>query len=183
MWGVVLHSTLEPSWLARGVFVYEMDEGMVRPRDRQRAMTFISMSWVIHSPVTVPFIVRVHFTVMRDHVRYCDVKAWVAGPEFFQPASSVLMFFSYRHPLACSLAGLNRIRRVSRSAPCMLVVRVGRKGCRLPTWPSLQSEVFISRHYFPLSVFHVLASSSLFSCRLYWIRRGSRLELIHATWP
>ena len=129
---------------------------MVSSHGCRRAMTFISMSRVIHSPTTVPFIVRVHFTVTRDHARYCDVKAWVAGPEFFQPATnSVLTSFSYRHPLACSLAGFNRIRRVSRLAPCMLVIRVGRKGCRLPAWPSLQSEVFSSRHYFPFSVFHV----------------------------
>ena len=83
MWGVVLHSALGPPWPARGIFVYEADEGMVRPHNRLCVMTFISMSRVIHSPATVPFIVRVHFTVMRDHARYYDVKAWVAGLEFF----------------------------------------------------------------------------------------------------
>ena len=111
----------------------------------RRTMTFISMSRVIHSPATVPFIVRVHFTVMRDHARYCDVKAWVGGPGFFQPTTnSVLTSFLYRHPPTCSLTGLNRIQRVNHLTPCMLIVRDRRKGCRLPAWPSLQSGVLLA---------------------------------------
>ena len=83
-----------------------------------------------------------HFTVTQNHTRYCDVRVQVVGPEFFQPAtSSVLTSFSCRHPLAYSLAGLNWFQRVSRLAPYTLVIRNRRKGCRLPAWPSLQSEV------------------------------------------
>ena len=100
-------------------FVHEMDEGMVSSCGCQRAVTFISISQVIYSPATIPFIVRVHFTVTRDHARYYDVKAWVVGPEFFQPATdSAHTSFSYKHPPAYSLVGLNRIRRGSCLASC-----------------------------------------------------------------
>ena len=123
---------------------------MVSLLDRLRTLFSILLKQIIHSPVAVPSVVRVHFTVMRDHARYYNIRVWVIRPEFFQPATnSTLTSFTYRHPPACSLAGLNRIRRVNRLAPCKLIVRKRFENyCRLPAWPSLQNSDFSAGNSF-----------------------------------
>ena len=75
---------------------------------------FILLSSIIHSPIAIPDVVRVYFTVKRDHAHYYDVRFWVIGPGFFQPATySILTYFAYSQPPAYSLAGLTRFEEVT----------------------------------------------------------------------
>ena len=75
---------------------------------------FILLSLIIRSPVAIPAVVRVHFIVKRDHTHYYDVRFWVIGPGFFQPATrSILTSFAYNQPPAYSLAGLTGFEEVT----------------------------------------------------------------------
>ena len=126
------------------------------------------LSSIFRSPVAFPAVVRVHFTVQRDHIHYFNFRVWFVRLGFFQPATiSSFTPFAYRQPPACSLDGLNRIRRVIRLAPCKLVIRKRVKfaaDCRLGR--VCRTAFFPDSTTFPIAFFTWLASSSLFSCRL-----------------